>query len=151
MEEGVLEQWVLGWILLSVLHVERGKWKDGRERVSLAFATSTCALRTRALHLAIETTLFRCAGFRFLFRADILSLLIQSGPKRCYNRFSPLPLHTLFAWNFMSLPTPVSWLGSHTESVIAAMSGMRKAVEELSVLTDKYKKMKKQLADSGTG
>ncbi|GKF68613.1 hypothetical protein Tco_0198292 [Tanacetum coccineum] len=43
MEEGVLEQWVLGWVLLSVLHVERGKWKDGRERVSLASATSTGA------------------------------------------------------------------------------------------------------------
>ncbi|GJS08694.1 ribonuclease H-like domain-containing protein [Tanacetum coccineum] len=41
MEEGVLEKWVLGWVLLSVLHVERGKWKDGRERASVASATST--------------------------------------------------------------------------------------------------------------
>nr|GEY40853.1 hypothetical protein [Tanacetum cinerariifolium] len=32
MEEGVLEKWVLGWVLLSVLHVGTGKWKDGRER-----------------------------------------------------------------------------------------------------------------------
>ncbi|GKB59284.1 hypothetical protein Tco_0915470 [Tanacetum coccineum] len=86
MEEGVLEQWVLGWVLLVVLHAERGKWKDGRGRVSLAFATSTGAPRTQALHLAIETMPFRCAGFQFLFTADILGLLIRSGRKRCYNR-----------------------------------------------------------------
>ncbi|GJT88373.1 hypothetical protein Tco_1070090, partial [Tanacetum coccineum] len=61
MEEGVLEKWVLGWVLLSVLHVERGDDDN-----------------------------------------------------------------SLFAMH--NLLKPVSWLGSHTKSVIAAMSGVSKTL-----------------------
>nr|GEW68761.1 probable prolyl 4-hydroxylase 10 [Tanacetum cinerariifolium] len=89
MEEGVLEQWVLGWVLSFLFHVERVKWKDGRERVSLASATSTCAPR-----VFTTSTSYRIRLEFYVVRCEL------------------------------SLPTPVFWLGSHIESVIAAMAGV---------------------------
>ncbi|GJT04232.1 wall-associated receptor kinase-like protein 1 [Tanacetum coccineum] len=119
-----------------------GRGKDGRERVSLASATSTCA--PRAINADILTghepyicrskqRCFDVLGFDFSLELTLLACDDDD-----------------FLFNVHSLPMPVSWLGSHIESVIAAMAGMRKAVEELSVLTDKYKEMEKELADSGT-
>nr|GEY71588.1 hypothetical protein [Tanacetum cinerariifolium] len=42
-------------------------------------------------HLVIKMASFRCAGLRFIFWADILGMLIWSGPKRCYKSFSTSP------------------------------------------------------------
>nr|GEW25695.1 lipid phosphate phosphatase delta-like [Tanacetum cinerariifolium] len=130
MEERVLEQWVL----LFVLHVKRGKSVSGRMVESeyqsplqppqahpgYGNAATVDYVFTQALHLAIETMPFRCAGFQFLFTADILRLLIRSYQKLCYNMFSSLPLHILFAWNFMSqdvkrcyVPTEYVYLGKY--------------------------------------
>ncbi|GKC55061.1 hypothetical protein Tco_1077806 [Tanacetum coccineum] len=136
MEEGVLEQWVLGWVLLSVLHVERGMWKDGRERVSHASATFTCA--PRVWDLCVNSG-WNGLIWLFVSKAINTGILAGHGPyiwqskQRCFDALGfdfSLELTFLacddddFLFTVHNLPTPVSWLGSHIESVIAAMAGV---------------------------